>query len=360
MGSWGKRGDVLVHEEMPFNAEPPASSLAGRALTDVDTFFLRNHGEIPQIDHEQWSLRVDGLVGSELVLSLADLRDFEQYDVVATVQCAGNRRTGLNELEPIVGETPWGSGATSTARWSGARLVDVLEAAGVAPEAAHVEFEGPDLALDASPPQPFGASIPIRKACCAEVLLAWEMNDEPLPPAHGGPVRVVVPGFIGARSVKWVRRVTARATPSENYFQAVAYRLLPDGADLATAPPELGQLGPVPVMADVLSPEDGAIVPAGPTEVSGYAFAGEARIASVEVSVDDGRSWLPVALAPQPSPWQWRQWTATVDLPAGENAILARAADTEGRTQPECVEEVWNAKGYANNARPRVRVTAKP
>lgn len=250
---WGKRDDMVVHQTEPFNAEPPPAALAG-PLTLADAFYSRNHGSIPQIDRSTWRLRVDGLVHRELDLVLADLQErFQPRTEVATLACAGNRRAGLMAVRDIPGQTPWGPAAISTAEWTGVRLADVLAAAGPTPGAAHIAFTAPDVSQVADPPQPFGGSIPLRKALSDEVLLAWSMNGQPLPAAHGGPVRVVVPGYIGARSVKWVQSITALAQPSDNYFQAADYRLLPPDAD-PTRPGQGFALGPVALTSAILSP----------------------------------------------------------------------------------------------------------
>jgi len=342
----GKRGDMLVHEDEPYNAEPPPDALAGQPLTTVDAFYSRNHGAIPNLDPAAWRLRVDGLVGRQLELTLEELRQrFEQHTVVATLQCAGNRRNGFLPFGDIPGEAAWGSTATSTAEWTGVRLRDVLLAAEPCPEAAHIEFSGPDVALDAKPPQEFGSSIPVQKATSSEVLLAWAMNREPLPAAHGAPVRVVVPGYIGARSVKWVQRIRALGFPSENYFQAVAYRL------------DSAALGAGPLTSDILRPVDAYLLPPGPTTVYGYAFAGHGRgITRVEVSIDRGRSWLPAKVDEDLGQWAWQLWQATVFLPPGPGEILARAWDGS-TTQPESARSLWNPKGYVNNSWPRAQVS---
>jgi len=360
MGARGKRADMVVHGQEPYNAEPPPGALADDLLTPVGTFYSRNHGQVPDLDPQAWRLRVDGLVDQPLELSLADLRErFEEVTLTATLQCAGNRRAGLLEVRDIPGEDPWGAGATSTAAWTGVSLAAVLTAAGVRPDATHVAFCAPDRAEEAQPPQPYGGSIGRAKAMAGEVLLAWAMNGEPLAALHGAPVRVVVPGYVGARSVKWVERVTAQDQPSDNYYQAVAYRLLPADCDPAQAGPEDGlPLGPVALNAAILRPEHGQHVPAGPAEVAGYALAGDDRgIARVEVSVDGGATWVQAALGEQAGPWAWRLWLATVELPTGEAEIVARAWDTTGATQPESAAHVWNPKGYANSSWARVRVT---
>ncbi len=354
---WGKRDGFVVHEAEPFNGEPRPADLAGRALTPDDAFYARNHGPVPDGDPETWRLEVAGLAERPLALSLADLRSgFPPHQVVATLQCAGNRRAGLIALRPIPDQAPWGSGAISTASWDGVRLADVLAAAAPLPGARHVGFEGPDVAPEAVPPQPYGASIGLAKARAPEVLLAWGMNGRPLPRAHGGPLRVVVPGYVGARSVKWLRRVTLLPEPSDNYFQAVAYRLRPATADheAANDGPPLERVG---VTSDILSPATGDTVAAGRVEVSGYAFAGGRDVAAVGVSVDDGVTWRHADIAEADGPWAWRLWTATVDLVPGRATIIARAVDAQGQVQPAEAGPLWNPKGYANTCWPRVSVT---
>lgn len=361
MAAWGKRDDTTVHGDDPYNAEPARAALAEHVLTPNDVFYSRNHGPIPDLAPARWRLTVDGRVDRPLTLSLADLKErFPRREVVATLQCAGNRRLGLLTVRDIPGETPWGPGATSTARWTGVALADVLAGAGAAPDAGHVAFTGADVSAEAEPEQRYGSSIPHHKAATTNVLLTWEMNGVPLPRVHGGPVRVVVPGYIGARSVKWVQRVTVQDGPSDSYFQAVAYRLLPADADPAQPHPSGLALGAVAVNADVLVPADGATVPAGPTLVRGYAFAGHDReVARVDVSVDAGRTWTQADLDPALGPWAWRFWRTGLDLPAGDSEIVARAWDTAGAAMPEEPASLWNPKGYVNNAWARITVHAR-
>jgi sulfite oxidase len=354
---WGKRNDMVVHDRDPFNAEPPTAALAGHPLTPVDTFYSRNHAAVPDLDPTTWRLRVDGLVGRELVWSLAELqRRFRPRTEVATLVCAGNRRAELLAVRDIPGQVPWGPATISTAEWTGASLADVLAEARPGAGAAHVAFTAPDVSPSVG--QPFGSSIPLPKASSGEVLLAWAMNGEPLPRVHGGPVRVVVPGYIGARSVKWVQRITAQAQPADNYYQAEDYRLLPPDAE-----PAAGRgiaLGPLTLTSAILSPGDGADVPAGPTDVSGYALAGEGRsIARVDVSTDGGVTWIQATLEDPPGPWAWQLWHTTVDLPSGPAGISARAWDDTGATQPEFPASLWNPAGYNNNSWPRIRVGAR-
>lgn len=360
---WGKRADMIVHERDPFNAEPPRPALAEHAHTGIDTCYVRNHGPVPEVTSEDWRIVLDGRLSRPGELDLGQVRaTFPARQVTAALQCAGNRRAGLLRVRDIPGETPWGPGATATARWVGAGLGDVLRSAGVADgDDLHVAFEGRDVSTIPDEPQRFGGSIPLRKALSDEVLLAWEMNGIALPPVHGGPVRVVVPGYIGARSVKWLDRITVQERPSTNFFQAVAYRLLPPDADPNAAAPGTGlELGSVALNSDVLVPDDGAEVSAGPTEVRGYAVAGDDRgVARVDVSCDGGRSWQQAELDGPDSPWSWWLWRAVVDVPPGDVQIIARAWDTTAAAQPEHARHLWNPKGYVNNAWARVRVQAR-
>jgi sulfite oxidase len=356
---YGKRGDLIVHEQEPFNAETGLAALAEGAVTATDAFYVRGHGPMPPSDRSTWRLRVHGLVERELGLSISTLREaFRERQVTATLQCAGNRRAGLVAIRDIPGEAPWGPGATGTATWTGVALADVLALANPLRDATDVGFEGADLCSQASPPERFGGSIPFDKACRPEVLVAWGMNGEPLPPVHGGPLRVVVPGYIGARSVKWIERIEVRLTPWPGYFQDVAYRLLPEDG---TPGPGAGiPLGLIALNADVLSPADRETVAAGAVEVRGYAFAGgERHVARVDVSVDGGANWSQAELLEDLGPWAWRHWRTTLTLPPGEHEILARAWDSSAATQPEDEAALWNPKGYVNNARPRVRVRAE-
>jgi len=355
----GKRADMLVHEAEPFNAEPRPGTLASSPVTPLDAFYVRGHGAVPELDAATWRLRVGGLTSRPLVLSLTELRDgrFAECEEVATLQCAGNRRADLIAVREIPGEAPWGPGATGTTRWRGVRLADVLAAAGVKPAARHVAFVGADRSQEAAPPQQFGASVPLAKAQAPEVLLAYEMDGQALRPVHGAPVRALVPGYIGARSVKWLERIELRSEPWDGYFQNTAYRLL--AADEEPGPGIGIALGEVGLNTAILVPLDDGRVPAGPIDVRGYAFAGGGRgIARVEVSGDGGATWVRADLSDDQGPWAWRLWDARIRLAAGTHEVVARAWDGAANSQPERPESVWNPKGYANWAWARIHVHA--
>jgi sulfite oxidase len=354
-----KRPSLIVHQREPFNAEPPREALDEAQLTPLDAFYVRSHGPVPDANDARMRLRVEGLVERELELTMDDLRGghFADRELVATLQCAGNRRAGLMEVREIPGEAPWGPAATGTASWRGVALRDVLEEAGVREGASHVGFAGADPSDEVDPPQLYGGSVPLLKAMAEEVLLAWEMNGEPLQPYHGAPLRVVVPGYIGARSVKWLRRVVVRAEPWDGHFQSTAYRLLPPDAEPA---PGVGvPLGELPLSSDVLAPDDGARLDAGEVEVRGYALAGGNRhVTRVDVSIDGGATFRQAELLEDIGRWAWRLWRARVELEPGSHEIVVRAWDSAGSTQPEDPAAVWNPKGYVNSSWARVSVVA--
>jgi sulfite oxidase len=359
LAPYGKPADTIVYREDPFNAEPPRAALAGSTITPAERFYVRGHGEVPELPAGGSVLRVEGLVEEPLRLSLDQLRArFTPVEVIATLQCAGNRRADMAAAREIPDEEPWGPAATGTAVWRGVRLADVLAAAGVRAEAHHVAFVGADRSPEALPAQRFGGSVPLEKAQRPEVLLAWEMNGEPLPAVHGGPLRAVVPGYIGARSVKWLQHVELRAEPFDGYFQATAYRLLRPGE--RPAPGRGIELGEILLNADVLSASS-ASPGSGSLELWGYALAGGGHsVARVEVSWDGAATWREAQLLDDLGPWAWRPWRLRVDLQPGEHQILVRAWDTSGATQPESPATLWNPKGYMNTAWGRMQVTVSP
>ena len=351
---WNKRADTRVHEVDPYNAEPSPAALAAESLTADDTFYSRNHGPIPDIDPAQWRLTVSNGRGATRTFSLDEIRrDFDEISTVATLQCAGNRRAGLIAVRDIPGEDPWTQCATSTARWSGVALADLLRACDVADNSTdHVEFIGPDVSDLATPPQRYGSSIELSKAMSPGTMLTWAMNGQPLPRLHGGPIRVVVPGYIGARSVKWVDSITVRESPSDNWFQRVAYRVLPVDADPDTAGPGDGiSLSSVALNCDFLYPDPATPIDAAEVLVGGYAFAGDERgISRVQVSTDQGATWMEADLAQPQGPWAWRRWSAVVALDAPAVELCVRAWDDAAATQPASAAELWNPKGYVNNS----------
>jgi sulfite oxidase len=351
---------LIVHSTRPYNAEPPLDRLVTSFVTPQTEFYVRCHGDIPALDEAAHRLRVGGRVATPLELSLAELRErFPRRTVRAVMQCAGNRRADLHQVRPVSGD-PWAGAAIGNASWTGTPLAAVLEAAGVERgPTLHVAFAACDECEADGLRFRYGASIPLAKALSPEVLLAYEMNGEPLTPEHGFPLRVVVPGYAGCRSPKWLAGIEVRDGPSDNPMQAREYKLFPPDVTEETADWDRGlTIDEMPLNAAICEPADGATLPAGAVAVRGWAVASGRAVARVDVSADGGRTWRQAELLDDLGRWAWRHWRATVELPPGDHEILVRAWDSSAATQPEDEAALWNPKGYVNNARPRVRVRA--
>ena len=357
MSSLEKHPDMIVREQEPLNGGPPPHLITRSYVTPNDLFFVRSHAPVPQIDPEEYRLSIDGLVDRPVELSLGELQELPRVRLHATLQCAGNRRTDLFALADVPGEVPWGDEAISHAEWGGVSLAHILQRAGVKRGAGHVEFIGLDECQKGGQSFGFGGSVPLRKALSGEVLVATEMNGEPLAPMHGYPARIVTPGYIGARSVKWVGKINLLDHPSENYYQSRAYRLFPSHVDPSNVDWESGlMLGELSVNAAIAQPQPEVSLAPGSVTVCGYSQAGgERRVARVDVSADGGESWIEAKLG-EARPWSWRFWSAEVELSEGEHVLIARAWDSAGNSQPESPRQTWNFKGYMNNAWSRVTV----
>lgn len=357
-----KHSKMIVHQEQPLNAGIPIELLREQFLTLQECFFVRNHGDIPTIKAEEYRLTVDGLVDSPLELTFDAIKAFPPHTVMATLQCAGSRRDEMSAVRPIPGELLWGAEPISNAIWRGTRLRDILEVAQCAPEAHHVSFIGLDDVERLGKHFGFGGSIPLYKALCPDVLLAYEMNNEPLAPTHGYPIRVVVPGFIGARSVKWLSSITVQEQSSTNYFQAHAYKLFPPDVTAQNVDWNGGlMLEELPLHAVICQPREGATYAPGAMTIKGYAMTGNGSlIERVEASTDCGETWIVAQVMQQEQLWSWCFWEAKIVVQPGEQCIMVRAWDSSGMAQPEDVLQVWNFKGYMNNSWHKVRVHITP
>jgi sulfite oxidase len=356
-----KHPDMVVRQIRPFNAGPPPRLLHQSYVTPTNLFFVRSHGDVPEVEVDSYRLQINGRVLRPLSLSLGDIKDnFERVEISATLQCAGNRRDELMAMKPIPHELSWGVDAISHAVWAGVRLWDVLTAAGVESEAdlrLHVEFCGLDEVERLNKRFRYGGSIPLSKGMCPEVILAYEMNGEPLTPVHGFPLRTIVPGYIGARSVKWLDRITVQNEPSQNYFQNHAYRLFAPHISPETVKWEQGvMLGDMNVTSVICSHAENEHIPSGQVTVQGYAITGGREIARVDVSWDGGNSWVQAELSNNAGCWAWTLWKASFELKPGKYQLVVRAMDSSANTQPQDVSQVWNFKGYMNNAWHRVNI----
>ena len=362
LGELGKHEGMTVYRGDPFNAGPPLEALRAAFETPTELFFARNHAArnhapVPDIAAADWRLEVDGRVARPLRLSLADLaRDFPRAERAATLQCAGNRRAEMLPDADPASAVLWGSDAISHGRWAGVPLRAVLAAAGVQEDARFLAALGLDEIRQGDAVFGLGGSIPLSKALGEEVLLATELNGAPLPPLHGGPLRLLVPGYIGARSVKWLGRLTLQAEPSANHYQQRAYKIFPPDITSETVDWAGGEmLGPFRLNSAICAPQPGAPLSAGRQRVAGYAIAYE-PVAAVELSVDGGQTWQETALLGEPQRWSWSFWELEVELPAGRHELVVRAWDQAGNTQPAELAEIWNFKGYLNNSWQRLSV----
>ena len=347
-GVKSRPADLIERNAWPEHWETTVPALGRSLLTSNETFFVRSHLPAPQIDAAAHRLEVGGAVARPFALSLAELRRMPATHLTCTLECAGNGRA-LMKLANTSG-TQWGLGAVGTAEWTGVRLATLLERAGVTPAAKHAWFDAADRGVLPGVPV-FLRSIPIAVAL-GDVLIAYAMNGRPLPRLHGGPLRAVVPGWFGMASTKWLSGIRAMETPSDNHFMARGYRYVAPGADPAASPP----VETMRVKSLITRPLDGARVRRGPLVVEGFAWAGPAGVARVDLAAGPGESWTATRLAGSPHRYAWRAWRATVQASAaGPLDLRARATDGAGAMQPGIAEV--NAAGYGNNAQHRIRVT---
>ncbi|MCW6509651.1 sulfite oxidase [Lichenifustis flavocetrariae] len=353
--------DFIVHRSEPLNAEPPLDRLRAGFVTRTEDFYVRSHGALPDLDAATHKVRMTGKVTRTLEFTVGELKDgFMPRTITAVLQCAGNRRADMQQVEKTTGD-PWAPGAIGNAEWTGVPLVDVLRAAGASEEKdLHVAFEAMDVAEnEGAEDGPFGVSIPMGKAMSGDVLLTWAMNGNPLKSEHGAPLRIIVPGYAGVRSAKWLGEIRVQDKPSDAFQQAKDYLLFPPDMRKETQDPARGTtIYEMPLNAAICEPAAGAELKAGRTEVRGYAIATDRAITRVDVSSDGGRQWRQATIEDHGSArWSWTLWHLTLDLPVGEHELVVRAWDAAGQTQPARPDDVWNFKGYLSAAWHRVRVT---
>jgi DMSO/TMAO reductase YedYZ molybdopterin-dependent catalytic subunit len=331
---------VRVMSEKPLNAETPIEFLR-TWTTDNEVFFKRNQGQIMQrpVKLSAWRLSIEGLVKNSLTLTFEDIRRLPKAELANTLECSGNSRSLLKEK---ASGNPWTVGGVGNAIWGGVWLRDVLQKAELEKGAQHVSFEGLDKPLGSAGVK-FIRSIPLEKAI-ESTLLAYEMNGQPLPLKHGYPLRAMALGWTGANCAKWLHKITVIDQPYEGFYMDKVYRVFQKGED-----PKSGKVvKEIIVKAIIVEPGNGETLPVGIVPVRGAAYAGEAGIQAVDISVDDGRTWKPARLIGFQKTYAWRHWEYLWDVrQAGQYTIMVRATDTSGRQQPETAR--WNVLGYANN-----------
>ncbi len=346
--------ELIVRTANPLNAEPELDKLVQSWETPVKHFYVRSHAAVPKVNLDSFRVTVEGLVERKLSLSIAEIADrFPTAEVTATMTCAGNRRNEHSRVKKV-GGVQWAAGPIGNACWSGVRLADILRFAGLKDAARHVWFESIDQIEKSGRSFPFGASIPIKKALEKTkhgngTLLATNMNGQSLPPNHGFPIRTVVPGYVGARSVKWLGRIVVSDRPSENHYVANAYKIVTNGdADEWSAAKRIYEF---PVNSAICLPKADAKVAKGKIAVQGYALpSGDSgrTIDRVEISTDGGQSWNRAKLLSPAREYCWSLWKANPPVDSKTTQLIVRAVDSTGTVQPESVD--WNLKGYLYNA----------
>ncbi|MCI4336630.1 MAG: sulfite oxidase [Thermoplasmata archaeon] len=356
-GDLGQLHEV-VHD--PLCAEPPVGDLSAW-VTPVERFFIRSHFPVPQIDVDAWRLVIEGEVERRTMLKFSDLRSLAESSLVATMECAGNSRSAV---QPPADGVRWNHGAVGTARWSGVPLGDLLRQAGLKASAREVVFEGADHGREAGVDGElrYAMSVPLEKACDPGTLVALEMNGAPLTPHHGFPARIVVPGWYGMASVKWISRIIVADQPFTGFFKTRPYVFIQEGDPVDRPKRPVTTLR---VKSLITWPPSGATLPPGRHVVRGVAWSGEGTIERVEVAAgsigrsDDSAGWEAATLLEPRAPHAWVRWEATLDLARpGYYVLRARARDDAGHIQP--VRTDWNFRGVATNSMHAIPIIVHP
>ncbi|RLU15184.1 hypothetical protein DMN91_012178 [Ooceraea biroi] len=360
---------LIVNGHKPFCAEPPSSMLAESFLTPTDLFYVRNHLPVPEIDLKNYALELAVEETTKKTLDFEAIRKYKRHTITAAVMCGGNRRSDMSKIKKLKGIN-WSVGAVGNATWTGARLCDVLKDLGInEDEFEHVQFEGYDLDPSGTP---YGASIPIAKAIDprGDVILAYEMNGEPLSKDHGFPIRVIVPGVVGARNVKWLSKISVSRRESQSQWQQGDYKGFSpstdwDNVDFSKSP----AIQEMPVISAICEPQSGDEVQVknGKIQVRGYAWSGGGRkTIRVDVTNDKGTTWHTANLTEDPQAKQGRYWSWTlwnVELPVAKNSgkteIWAKAVDSAYNVQPESFRNIYNLRGLLCNAYHKVMIKLK-
>jgi sulfane dehydrogenase subunit SoxC len=331
----GKSSDLISLGD-GLNFEAPLHEVAG-TLVPNPLFFLRSNNPPPRLQPAEWQVRIEGRVKRPLTLDLATLRAMPSATHEVWLECAGNSR---RRFSPPGEGNQWDDHAVSNAQFKGARLSDILDQVGIEDDAIEVVATGQDADAQGTP---FQRGLPLEVARLPEVLLAYEMNGEPIPWPNGGPARLLVPRWAGIASVKWPARIEVVNTPFRGYFNDQRYIFVDDkGATV-------GSVRQMPVKSIVAWPNERDRLERGEHTVFGFAWSGHGSIARVEVSTDDNRTWSPARLIPGQGPLAWTRWELDWTPPSGGTATLAvRATDAAGNTQPN--EVPWNRFGYLMNA----------
>jgi DMSO/TMAO reductase YedYZ molybdopterin-dependent catalytic subunit len=320
-------------------------------VTPPGLHYVLVHYDIPHVDADTWSLDIHGCVEHPVTIDLETLQEMPRHSERVTLECAGNGRALLNP-RPV--SQPWFTGAVGTAVWAGVRLADLLADAGVTDDAVDVVFSGSDHGFERGTEDDYRRGLSVAEATSQDVLVAYEMNGAPLPPQHGYPVRLVVPGWYGMAHVKWLRDIEVIDHEFDGYQNAVSYRLKKEAEESGTP---VTRMEPRALLVPPGDPDFMSrtrIARRGTHLLEGRAWSGWGGISRVEVSEDDGRTWWPAELEERKDAHAWQRFTTTWEAMPGEHLLRARAQDETGRLQP--VDPGWNRGGFANNADAALRV----
>lgn len=354
----GKEG-LVVHNDRPINAEPPAHFLDDD-FTPKEKHFVRNNGLPPEdkIDADKWRFSIEGEIHKPLQLSLEDLkRKFKHHTYALQIECGGNGRAGYN---PPAKGNQWKFGAVACAKYTGVRLGDVLKAAELKDSAIYTGYYGADQHLSGNPDKAsISRGTPIPKALDDHTLIVWEMNGEPLPELHGFPLRIISPGWPASTSPKWLKKIWVRDRIHDgmkmNKYRVPKYPVKP-----GTSVPleDMAIIESMPVKSLITHPQSGTQIKQGTQlKIRGHAWAGDLSVVKVHLSIDFGRTWQQADLKNPVNRYAWQNWNATLQFPTqGYYEVWARATDSAGMMQPMVVPG-WNPSGYLNNAMHRIAVT---
>ena len=345
---------LIIRSPRPEDLETPPHLLTSW-ITPTELFYVRSHFYTPVVNEAEWKLVIDGEVDRPFEITLSELRSLTPSRQVVTLECAGNGRAFF---EPRVAGVQWEKGAVGTAEWRGVRLGDVLARAGARRTARYLWLDGADRGIGRAPD--FIRSLPVEKALDSATLLAYEMNGEPLPVAHGFPLRAVVPGWEGAYSVKWLSHIRVSDRDHDGPFTQAGYRRprSPIKPGTLVGPADTVPVRELPVKSLITSVAHDAVVSRDAVRIAGFAWVGDAVIRRVDVSVDNGRTWQEARLGRERAQYAWREFEYMWrPRESGSHAVLSRATDSRGRVQPIVAE--WNPAGYLWNAIDQVRLNVR-
>jgi len=355
----GKDG-LIVLNDRPLNAQTPAY-LLNDAITPTARHFVRNNGVPPEnASAQDWTLTIDGLVEKPLKFSISDLqKQFDVVDLALQIECAGNGRAAF---DPPAKGNQWTYGAIGCAKWRGVRLADVLKAAGVKSNAIYTANEGADTHLSGkADKKPISRGVPMEKALDPNNLIAFAQNDADINPMNGAPLRLVVPGWPGSCSQKWLTRIWLRDVVHDGAkMTGTSYRVPnhPVAPGEKVPKEDFVIIQSMPVKSLITRPRTGLKTALRTLEVGGHAWAGDRKVKAMHISTDFGATWVEADLEDPVNSFAWQQWKATATFPeAGYYEVWARATDDEDVTQPFAI--AWNPKGYLNNSMHRIAVTVR-